>query len=128
MIMEKFNSYRWRFLVGIVLCVILAIFSTGKSWSKEDDVTGTLNCKELGRAQGLVQYQYDVTLNNNTDVKLKVDYQVILLAGDVKKKVHSHSTLLIPKEKLTETNYGSMNENDWDQITGCNAEWQWNQL
>jgi len=125
---KKFNQYRNALIFCIALVVALTIFPAAKSLADSDDVTGSISCKELGRLQGVVQYQYDMTLKNNTDVKLKVEYQVILCAGGERKKTHNHSTLLIPGEQLTETNYGSMSESEWDQLTEVKAEWQWDQI
>ncbi|MGE5604617.1 MAG: hypothetical protein ACM3YE_02880 [Bacteroidota bacterium] len=124
----KFNLKRRIFLLCITFGVVLTAFPAAKSFSDNDDVTGSVSCKELGRAQGVVQYKYDITLNNNTDVKLKVNYQVIIWAGSVRMKTHNHSTILIPGERLTETNYGKMSESDWELATGCSAEWQWEQI
>jgi hypothetical protein len=117
-------------MLGIVLCAILMVFPAGKSLSqeKEDVITATIECNELGRLNGVVEYQYDVTLTNNRKVKFKVDYDVIFLAGTTRIKVHNHSTLLIPAEKLTETNFGSIKESDWDKITTFRVEWLANEI
>jgi hypothetical protein len=127
---RKFNPNRQRFILGIVLCAMLIVFPTGKSLSqeKEDVITATIECKELGRLNGEVEYQYDVTLTNNRKVKFKVDYDVIFLAGTTRIKTHNHSTLLIPAEKLTETNSGVIKESDWNKITTFRVEWLANEI
>ena len=127
---SKSNLNWQRFMLGIVLCAILMAFPTGKSLSqeKEEVITATVECKEIGRLQGVVEYQYDVTLTNNRKVKFKVDYDVIFLAGTIRTKVHNHSTILIPAEELTETNVGSIKESDWNKIDTYRVEWRANEL
>lgn len=109
-------------VLSLLLCTALAAFPGHKS-SSPSDVSATVECKEIGRLNGVVQYQYDVTLTNNTKKKLRVDYTVTLYAGDVPKKSHSHSTILIPSENSTETNSGSMKQSDWDLVSRFNVKW-----
>jgi len=97
--------------------------STKVQLKTTEDVTATVDCKSLGTLNGEVSYQYDVTLKNNTSNKLIVKYKVIFKAGDVIKTQHSHSTILIPGEELTETNDGTMKEADWDLVTKCWVDW-----
>ena len=119
-----------------MLCIVLAILlgnSCVQAQKKNnevqvnekssDEVAASVNCNSLGAINGIVTYQYDATLKNNTSDKLIVKYNIIFKAGDVIKKQHSHSTLLIPDEKLTESYEDTMNESDWNLVTRCWIEW-----
>jgi hypothetical protein len=110
--------------VAIMLAIpLLTCF--GLTTAQAQDVTGDIDCKEIGRNNGEVQYQYDVTLVNNTESKLIVEYNVIFLTGNVPTKNHAHSTLIIANERLTETHDGTMNETDWDKVTKFRVELSW---
>jgi hypothetical protein len=113
--------------ITMMLCILLVIFlgNTGFRAQEKtvDVVTASVNCTSLGTLNGVVKYSYDVTLQSNTSDKLKVKYTVYFMAGNVIKKTHDHSTILIPKDNVTVTNSGSMNESDWDLITECKIEW-----
>jgi hypothetical protein len=114
-----------------VLLIILFVASSSninvRAQEEEDKVSNiaaTVDCREIGRLNGEVQYQYEVTLTNNTGSKQLVAYDVIFMAGDVRLKTHKHSTLMIPHEKkLTETHDGKMRETDWDRVTKFRIEW-----
>ncbi len=112
-------KYLYKILVGVMVVAVIA----GSGVLLANDVTAEVDCKEVGRLNGEVGYQYDATLTNNTDSKLIVKYDVIFLAGDVRKKTHSHSTLMIPNETLTETHDGKISEEDWEKITKFRIEW-----
>lgn len=111
----------------LMLCVMLAtLFGNTSVQAQENtskDVTADVNCVEVGRLNGEVQYQYDVTLKNNTASKLIVKYNVIFMEGQVPKKEHKHSTLMMPDETLTETHYGKISEAEWDKVTKFRIEW-----
>lgn len=94
----------------------------GVAKAEAQDVKGAIDCKEIGRLNGQVQYRYDVTMINTTAMKLIVNYNVILFAGDVPQKHHVHSTLMTPHEKLYETHDGIMSVTDWDKVTRFRVE------
>ncbi len=127
MITRKFDPTRWCLILGIVLCGSLAAFPGGRPLSLQEQpgVEGTVDCEEIGRLNGEVGYQYDVTLTNNTATKLIVRYKVIFKAGDTPKKTHSHSTLMTPNENLTETHDDKMSETEWDKVTVFRLELEW---
>jgi hypothetical protein len=110
-------------------CMALALYSveTGVSapTAPPEDVTADVDCREIGRLSGDVEFRYDVTLNNNTDRKLIVEYTVIFVAGSVRKKEYRHSTVLIPKESSVESHDGTIKEADWDAVTRFRVEWSW---
>lgn len=110
-------------------CLALAFFSVRAGVSApttpDEDVTADVDCREIGRLSGDVEYQYDVTLNNNTDRKLIVEYTVIFMAGSVRKKEYKNSTVLIPKESSVESHDGTIKEADWDAVTRFRVEWSW---
>ena len=110
-------------------CLALALFSVRAVVSAlttpSEDVTADVDCREIGRLNGAVEYQYDVTLSNNTDRKLIVEYTVIFVAGSVRKKEYKHSTVLIPKESSVESHDGTIKEADWDAVTRFRVEWSW---
>jgi len=109
--------------VAIIITILLSAF-LGAAGVRAADATATVDCKETGRLNGQVQYQYEVTLSNNTAKKLTVEYDVILVAGSVPSRDHRHSTLLSPNEKnLTETHDGVMSAEGWDKITRFRIEW-----
>jgi hypothetical protein len=118
------NLVRWCLVLDVVFCTTLTVFPAGRhlSLGTPPDVSGDIDCRETGRLNGVVEYQYDVTLINHTDLKQKVDYKVIFFAGDVPIKKHNHSTILIPKENTTESHDGKMKEEDWDRITRFRIE------
>ena len=120
------NLIRLCFVLGIAVCATLVAFPGSKSLSQEalPDVSGTVDCKEVGRLNGEVGYQYEVTLTNNTESKLIVKYNVIFMAGDVPIKNHNHSTLMIPNETLTETHDGKISEAEWDRVSSFRVEWE----
>ncbi len=106
----------------------MLIFTVGNSVSmateKQDEViTASVDCTALGALNGEVSYQYDVTLQNNTNEKFIVDYSVIFKSGSLVKKTHRHSTVLIPGESLTESHTNKMSESEWDTISECWIEW-----
>jgi hypothetical protein len=126
---RKLNLTRRIFLLCITFCIVLTIFPAAEIFSQNEAVTGHPYCEELAKTQGdNVYYKYDMTLQNNTNFKLKVDYQVIILAGEVEKKVYDHSTELRPGETRTETYYDAMSESDWELVTSCHADWQWTEI
>lgn len=88
-----------------------------------DKVSADVECVEIGALNGETSYRYDVTLINLTKSKLKVEYTVYLKAGDVIKKQHSHSTILIPEEETIESNENKMRTEDWDKVTIFRVEW-----
>jgi hypothetical protein len=118
------NLVRWCLVLGMVFFATLTVFSAGRhlSLSAPPDVSGDIDCRETGRLNGEVGYQYDVTLINHTDIKQKVDYKVIFFAGGSPIKEHNHSTILIPKETSTESHDGKMKEADWDKVTRFRVE------
>lgn len=115
---------RKRALPGLLLGLALGAAAIADSLPpSHSDVSATVECKEIGRLKGEVGYEYEVTLKNNTQKKLIVEYSVLLIAGGTTKKTHKHSTLLIPSEKLTETHSDKMKESVWDEITRFRVEW-----
>lgn len=124
---REFDPIRWCFVLGLVLFVTLAAFPGGKPLSLQErpGVEGTVDCREIGRLNGEVGYQYDVTLTNNTASKLIVKYKVIFKAGDVPQKTHSHSTVMIANENMTETHDDKMSETEWDKVTVFRLELEW---
>jgi hypothetical protein len=113
--------------IAMIFCVLLALISVSAGVpareTANEDVSADVDCRELGRLNGEVGYQYDVTLKNNTSSKLIVEYNVIFMEGSIPKKNHKHSTLLIPKESLVETHEGTIKEADWDKVTKFRIEW-----
>jgi hypothetical protein len=113
--------------IVLMLCILIGFLfcnlSVQSNENASPDVTAAVDCKEVGRLNGEVEYQYDATLTNNTDSKLIVTYEVIFMAGDVRKKTYNHSTVMIPNETLTETHDGKISEEDWDKITRFRIEW-----
>lgn len=113
----------------IFFSVLLTLFfsasqQTLSAQNKADEkVSADVSCDSIGTLNGDVIYRYDATLKNNTSSKLKVEYTVFLKAGNMIKKQHSHSTILIPDEELTESNEGQMSESDWSQVTSFRIEW-----
>ena len=106
-----------------MLVVLFGNTSVQAQENKRTDVSAVVDCREVARLNGVVQYQYDATLKNNTASKLIVEYNVIFMQGQVRKKEHKHSTLMIPNEKLTETNEGTIREADWEKVTIFRIEW-----
>ena len=123
---REINLIGWCFILGLMLCATLVAFPVGKCLCQESqpDVSGTVECKEIGRLSGEVEYRYDVTLTNNTGSKQKVKYDVIFMAGDVPIKKHSHSTLMTPNETLTETHDAKIVEADWERVSKFRLEWE----
>lgn len=115
-----------KLMIACCSLLVLASLSVGVPVPGPDDtdVTADVDCQEIGRLNGQVQYQYDVTLKNNTERKLIVEYTVIFLAGSVRKKEFKHSTLLIPEESTVESHDGAIKENDWDNVTRFRIEWE----
>ena len=115
-----------KLMVACGSLLVLASLSIGVPVPAPDktDVTADVNCKEIGRLNGQVQYQYDVTLKNNTERKLIVEYTVIFLAGSVRQKEFKHSTLLSPKESTVESRDGAIKEGDWENVTRFRIEWE----
>jgi thermostable 8-oxoguanine DNA glycosylase len=115
--------------IVMIFCVLLALISVSAGVPAQEtankEVTADVDCNELGRLNGEVGYQYDVTLKNNTASKLIVEYTVIFMEGTARKKEHKHSTLMIPKESLVETHEGKIKETDWDKVTSFRIEWSW---
>lgn len=123
---REFNLTQWGFILSVALCLTLGAVPGTKSLAQgaQPVISATVHCKERGRLNGQVEYQYDVTLKNNTANKQIVTYNVILLAGNVPLKTHQHSTLMIPYETLTETHYGKINEADWDRASRVKVDWK----
>lgn len=108
--------------ITMVLYILLAIFLSNIG-IKGQEITASISCTNLGALNGVVSYQYDVTLKNNTSDQLSVDYTVKFMAGNVVKKEFNHSTILINGDNLTESHFGTMLESDWNLITECKVEW-----
>ena len=106
-----------------IILTILLITLFGLTGAQASHATARVDCKEISRLNNQVQYQYQVTLENNTASKLLVNYNVIFMAGQVPRKNHRHSTLMIPHETLTETHEGVMSVTGWDKVTGFRVEW-----
>jgi hypothetical protein len=107
---------------------LMLIFTAGSQFSMAEEkqnevIAASVTCTPLGALNGEVSYQYDVTLQNNTNEKFLVDYTVIFKSGSIVKKSHSHSTILIAGESLTESHTGKMSESEWDNISECWIEW-----
>jgi hypothetical protein len=91
--------------------------------SSEQAITADVNCESLGELNGVVTYQYDVTLRNNTTRNLTVDYKVHIKSGNTILKSHSHSDILIPGEELFYVGEGKMSSSEWDKYSSCVVEW-----
>jgi hypothetical protein len=115
-------------IATLLSIVFVTLFGHINVQAQEDkaqtpNVTATVDCKEVGRLNGKVQYQYEVKLTNKTASKQLVEYHVIFMAGDVRLKTHDDSTLMIPHENLTETHDGTISETDWERVTSDRIEW-----
>ncbi len=59
-------KYLYKILVGVMVVAVIA----GSGVLLANDATAEVDCKEVGRLNGEVGYQYDATLTNNTDSKI----------------------------------------------------------
>lgn len=107
-----------------LMLICMASHQISMAAEQQDEViTASVDCTALGALNGEVSYQYDVTLQNNTNEKFIVDYSVIFKSGSIVKKTHRHSTVLIPGESLTESHTNKMSKSEWDTISECWIEW-----
>jgi hypothetical protein len=114
-----------RTIATLLSILFVTLFGHSSVQAQEDTsaVTATVDCKEVGRLNGKVQYQYEVKLTNKTASKQLVEYHVIFMAGVVRVKTHDDSTLMIPHENLTETHDGTISETEWERVRSYRIEW-----
>ena len=110
-----------KIIIGIVFLAILSGFNS-KETIRQDMITASITYESLGSLNGTTNYQYEVTLTNNTSSKQTVDYVVYLKSGNVIKKSHRHSTILTPNETEVSTHEGNMSDADWELVNGCYVE------
>lgn len=110
------------FRIAIFVFVFGGALSLSAQTKGDEMVTADVNCDSIGTLNGEVVYQYDVTLKNNTTNKLKVKYTVFLKAGNMIKKQHDHSTILISEEELFESHEGRISQSDWNLISSFRIE------